>query len=438
MSDQTVHYRIHRIDDASVLVFLRKLKEIGGTDLPFDQKVSISQYISMGPDEFSELSTGVGKFVIQFAQSSVGFGDGRGITINFRRAISSNNRLVASASWDEVSYLISGASHLWEPFLASVMAIVDLVSTLDIAIEPSAFSGELPDTLHETLRSMTSTHTMMMDRLNLALIDLAQKRTELEQEFAKKEIAREEELDRAKAELEKERSALDKLTSRSARRRVSQRIEEMAKEFGESRRTFSSRTHGFGVAVGVVAFAAAIFFAVISFNSVFAYNDMAAQIQNFNRIWEQGDGTIANEAVVALTNDLNVASWFLIFKSIASGFISAGAFTYSASWLRRYYQEDLAQAQELQRLNADVARASWVVEAIHEIQDEAKAELPPAWVEAVTRNLFSHEGSRSQVDDAALALRALMGFSAGAKVGPNGAEIEIGRKGAKALSQAED
>jgi hypothetical protein len=437
MSDQTVHYRIHRIDDSSVLNFLRKLKQIGGADLPFEQKVGISQYIMMEPAEFSEISTGVGKFIIQTATSNFGFGDGRAVSISFRRSVHTNNKLVASASWDEVSYLISGSIDRWEPLLPSIMSIIELISTLDVATDPQTLSGEMPDTLHETLRSMNATHAMMMDGLNRALIDLANKRTEMEQDFVEKEAARKEEFDRTKAELESERSALDKLSSRSARRRVSQRIEDMAKEFGESRRTFSSRTHGFGIAVGMVALTAATYFSVISYNSISVYSDMIVQIENLNQNWAQSEDSDANQAVVNLVNDLNIASWFLMLKSLASGVISAGAFTYSATWLKRYYQEDLAQAQELQRLNADVARASWVVEAIHEIQDEAKAELPPAWVEAVTRNLFSHENARSQVDDAALALRALMGFSAGAKIGPNGAEIEIGKKGAKALSQAE-
>lgn len=438
MSDQTVHYRIHRIDDASVLEFLKELTRIGGETFQFDQKVNLSPYITLEPNRFLEISTGVGKFAIQSAFSSVSFSDGRGISINFRRAFHRENKFIATASWDEVSYLITGAFNLWEPFLPAILEIIELIARLDVAIDPPSLSEVMPDTLHETLRAITATHAQMMDRLNLALIDLANKRTELELGIAEKEAARKQELDRAKAELESERLALDKLSAKAARRRISQRIEEMAKEFGTSRKAFSSRTHGFGISVGLVAFAAGMVFAWISYSSVIAYSDMTVQIKVLNQLMQQGDRTDLGPELADISGSLNTSGWVLLFKSLVSGFVAAGAFTYAASWLRRYYQEDLGQAQELHRLNADVARASWVVEAIHEIQDEAKAELPPAWVEAVTRNLFGAQASRTQVDDAALALRALMGFSAGAKVGPNGAEFEIGRKGAKALSQSEE
>lgn len=132
-------------------------------------------------------------------------------------------------------------------------------------------------------------------------------------------------------------------------------------------------------------------------------------------------------------------TWFLGAKVFFSGLIAIGAFTYAAAWLRRYYEDALSHARRTQQLAADVSRASWVVEAIHEVhQQEGEKALPGVWVEAVTRNLFASDGDASKLDDGSLALKALMGLSANVSVGPDGLKADLNKKGLREIGQAGD
>lgn len=441
MVDHNSYFRISRIDDATAIDFINRIRGVFCGDGSFSGEVDIflASNLQISIDRFFELSNGAGLFTIVRAALNANSPTGISISLNYSRSIQLDGRRISTSNIDEIYFMLNGERRRWDEYADRVMRLNKEISDLDAGASPVRLPEQVSaEPIRDTLKALSATHIRMIEQLDQSLKSLIERREHVEQAAEERRREQEEHYQVSLKAIEDERRKLELQSSTAERRRIAKSIGEMARNFSQSRRQFSSHIHGFGIAVGLIALFAALASATVSVNSILAYQVLSDEISFFNNtVGNLSDAELSIE-VGNFVDSFTIPSWFLLGKSFLSGLFSVGAFTYAASWFRRYYQEDLSQAQELQRLDADVARASWVVEAIHEIQNEAKAELPPAWVEAVTKNLFGHEGSRSHVDDAALALRALMGFSAGAKVGPNGAEIQIGRKGAKALSQAEE
>jgi hypothetical protein len=82
-----------------------------------------------------------------------------------------------------------------------------------------------------------------------------------------------------------------------------------------------------------------------------------------------------------------------------------------------------------------MARASWVMDAALEIRKEHGETIPPEWLAGVTKDLFSNGKSKNDVEVGAQALAALLGLSASASFGPGGTSVELGKKGAKTISE---
>ncbi|MEP3330726.1 hypothetical protein [Sedimentitalea sp.] len=91
--------------------------------------------------------------------------------------------------------------------------------------------------------------------------------------------------------------------------------------------------------------------------------------------------------------------------------------------------------EEMRRFRNDMARASWVMEAALEIRKEHNEEISPEWISGVTEGLFAAT-KKEGLQEGAQALAALMGLSAGANIGPNGMEVQLSRKGRKAIADA--
>jgi len=136
------------------------------------------------------------------------------------------------------------------------------------------------------------------------------------------------------------------------------------------------------------------------------------------------------------TTTMATLTWFLMVKFVVSSVITVFGLVAAATWLRRHIESESRFAEDRLGFIADVERASWVIEAIHEVKHEAKGELPKEWVDAVTRNLFTSKHSAVDLDDGANALRALIGLAGSARVGPQGLEMEFNKKGTKALGES--
>ena len=105
--------------------------------------------------------------------------------------------------------------------------------------------------------------------------------------------------------------------------------------------------------------------------------------------------------------------------------------------MRGFYASDIEAAREVNRFNLDLARASWVIETVLEVQHEKKGEVPQAWIDGVTNGLFDDKSTNTEMDDRAQALKSLLAFTAGASFGPEGPRVELNRSGARKLSKSE-
>ncbi|MDG6094991.1 hypothetical protein LOC54_07700 [Acetobacter sp. AN02] len=123
-------------------------------------------------------------------------------------------------------------------------------------------------------------------------------------------------------------------------------------------------------------------------------------------------------------------------KSILSGVLATASFAFSVSWIKSFYERDVEHTREAERLNADMIRANWAIETILEVQEEYKKDVSSELISSITKNLFEEPGKPANRDDAALALKALLGFTVSAKFGTDGTTVEINKKEARKLSEA--
>lgn len=129
--------------------------------------------------------------------------------------------------------------------------------------------------------------------------------------------------------------------------------------------------------------------------------------------------------------------WIVILKPVLFTVLSLGAFATAVQWLRHFHTRDLAAAEDVQRFGHDMTRASWVMEAYLEMTKEHSIEEPPeSWMQNATEGLFRGSRGSNVTDDASQALAALLGMSASLRVGPEGMETTIGRKGLKKMAGA--
>ena len=113
---------------------------------------------------------------------------------------------------------------------------------------------------------------------------------------------------------------------------------------------------------------------------------------------------------------------------------SVGSFVAAAYWLRYFYIRDLQAQENLVRFRNDMARASWIMDAALEIRKEHDEEIPPEWLAGVTRDLFAAGHSKTNLEEGAQAMAALLGLSASASFGPGGVTVDLGKKGGKAIA----
>lgn len=139
------------------------------------------------------------------------------------------------------------------------------------------------------------------------------------------------------------------------------------------------------------------------------------------------------------TDDVFVfEAWELVFIASRSSLLLAagvGFAVYAINWIRRIYADDVRAEREYEKFGHDIDRASYVIETILEVSDKERVVIPDVWVEGVCKNLFSTEGRESHDRDDLNAMALLINAISGAKIGPDGTEVTIDRKGARRLGK---
>lgn len=128
----------------------------------------------------------------------------------------------------------------------------------------------------------------------------------------------------------------------------------------------------------------------------------------------------------------------LLIKSALTGGAAVALLFYLLSWIKRTQGIDFEHESTLDKYRFDMERASWVLETVLEMKDKKIDQVPDVWLEAVTRGMFTSSGNRSSDGEFSEALAKLLGVSARAEFGINGARVEVGRAGLKELSRHVD
>ena len=120
----------------------------------------------------------------------------------------------------------------------------------------------------------------------------------------------------------------------------------------------------------------------------------------------------------------------VVLIALAVGFVA-----YAISWLRAIYLDDVRAERRYEKYGYDIDRASFVIETIMEVGDKENMQVPDAWVDGVCRNLFQDSADRSPDNNPNHALAALFETISGAKFGPDGAELSMGRRDARRFAK---
>ncbi|WP_342068917.1 hypothetical protein [Yoonia algicola] len=426
--------RVYKIDDATVVGLFASLADLF-PEHPTSARFTVLQGLNYDLKEASALEGLTGIYSFQAASFSVKLGSNRQISVGFRRSLrqAQTNQLEPSARYDEFDISFGGGDGaFWEDNKELVSDVARLVSALDIA-PPHARDTDDETVLHELMRGISSTHRQMLGGLDKAVKDANDRRSELEREADERDKARQEKHEEALAALAKEREQLQLQSYRSERRRIMQEITN-AKAL--------ERRHGLAPTGSARArwavFYAAILLGLISF--FITYQSLAllgadeALAQGIIASLPAEFGTA--EVVQSVDAALGTTNWYLIIRSIFSSLVGIGAFAYAASWLRSFYDSEVAAARSIDKYNYDLIRASWIIETVLEVKQEHDSVVPNHWIEGVTRGLFTETGSQSTTDESVQALKALLGFTASASFGPEGPKVELNRRNAKKLSDS--
>lgn len=130
----------------------------------------------------------------------------------------------------------------------------------------------------------------------------------------------------------------------------------------------------------------------------------------------------------------SAAFWTLSIKSLLSGAAGAAFAWAGLSGLKATAIADRDYEQSIKRYAFDMDRASWIVETILQMNTSEKTTVPDEWLENVCRDLFVNKERDSKEHRSLDAFAALFDATAKARIGTNGIEFEVDRKGARKLA----
>lgn len=134
----------------------------------------------------------------------------------------------------------------------------------------------------------------------------------------------------------------------------------------------------------------------------------------------------------------NSFSWKNIAVAIRSSlsFIVGVSFIgFSINWLRRLYLDEVQTKREYEAFGDDIDRASYVIETILEVGEKEKVDVPDVWIEGACNNLFTPRDIKGQKQATSNAASLLLDIIAGAKFGPDGAELTVERGGIRHMKR---
>lgn len=432
-------FKLHKMDDLTAYDLVAELKDF--LKIPDQISIRLVHGFQYTIDQLPKGSVGPGKY--QFSQIHVNgalpeIGSGVRGGVAFYRHIP-NQPDILDSSFDYVTLQFGNDNGQWLSHIDKLLRCIEIVTSKDVTVVPD--TTDQTEAFRALVLSQDAAHKRMLDDLHKSLTDMAERRAKLEADAERIEKDRKHAHDAAQRDLEDQKAALERQSYMATRRKLGQSIHKVMTDQNKDGLRHASRRWALSYFVATVyvmlGFAGAFgtYLTFMALNDVMAseqlYNATAAVVANTPS--GQGQGTIGVPVEGAT---LSTFTWFLIVKLVISSVITVFGFVSAATWLRRYLDNETRLSEEKIAFLADVERASWVIEAIHEVKHEAQSELPKEWVDAVTRNLFAPRMTAADLDDGAQALRALIGLAGSAKVGPQGLEMEFNKKGTKALGDA--
>ncbi|WP_417794647.1 hypothetical protein [Terasakiella pusilla] len=446
------NFKLHKMDDKAAYAMLEEICDRLQIDSEKIQIFPVPGFAftlaEYGEEKLTTDSYSVNEMLVNCNLSSQ-----RVISVRFSR-FNGQNGSNLSPLFDHVSVSFSNDRNLWKNHVAVIADVLKIVSSKDTPAS-HVDTGDGPSVLRELILSNNATHREIMASLSEAVEDMIAKRAVMEDEALAAEQARENAHTAALDALEAEREKLLLQSHMSERRNITTSIKDLMRS--TSSKQENKRSSFFAVLVFGAYMCIGGFGVMSSAYSFSSLNDTGPSVEELalrNAIIERlsantdqrtsgseqsseinsSKDQLAGASDPSLSNGSIVLEWFLIVKFVLSTIVALVGFSAAVAWMKRYYEEEMSMARERVAFAADIERASWVIEAIHEVKHEAKGELPPEWIEAVTRNLFSGGAKKEQEDDSTRALRALMGVAGAAKVGPNGLELDFGKKGTRSLA----
>lgn len=422
-------HRIHKIDDATIVELFEKIISVLGTEVTHSS-FQISHGLTVSLEEALRQNIVSGRYVFSAASMTCSVNSGTEFTLKFYRDLTTANAgREASAHYDEIQTFFGPDQRSWDEHVDLAIEVLDVISRLHVVQSGNQEEAEI---LHHLMSGISSQHRQMMDGLNDSFKKLEDRRREIDDEIEKKEAARREEQSKALAELDAERAELRLQSHMSERREIYSVLTSQAAS--EVRRSIAPRGATYARwAVFITSILIASLSGAFAFVSLLQLGISDDAILRIARLLD-GDADVA-AVTDAIGQQLAVTDWYLIGRTILSSLVSIGSLVYAASWMRGFYASDIEAAREVNRFNLDLARASWVIETVLEVQHEKKGEVPQAWIDGVTNGLFDDKSNSSEMDDRAQALKSLLAFTGGASFGPDGARLDINRRGAKKLSK---
>ena len=424
-------HRIHKIDDATLVeLFERIVSALNAQDN--NTSFQISQGLTVSLKEALTQGSKSGRHVFRTASISCSVHTGTEFRLHFFRDLTSESGgRVASAQYDEIQTTFGPDQRSWEKHVDLAIEVLDIIGRLNVV---ESGDHEDADILHQLMSGFSSQHRQMMDGLNNSFKKLENRRREIDDEIEQKETNRREEHAKALSDLETERAELRLQSHMSERREIYRALTSQAAS--EVRRSIAPR--------GAMYARWAVFFTsllIASASGAFAYTSLlqlGITDDAILRIVRLIDGGTDVTAITdSISQQLAFTDWYLIGRTVLSSLVSISSLVYAASWMRGFYASDIEAAREVNRFNLDLARASWVIETVLEVQHEKKGEVPQAWIDGVTNGLFDDKSTNTEMDDRAQALKSLLAFTAGASFGPEGPRVELNRSGARKLAKSE-
>ena len=134
----------------------------------------------------------------------------------------------------------------------------------------------------------------------------------------------------------------------------------------------------------------------------------------------------------------NSSQWLTIGLLVRSGLsliLAVGFVAYAINWLRVVYLDDVRMERRYESGGDDIDRASFVIETLIEVGEKESVDVPDAWVKGVCRNLFADKGGETGSKAPSDAVTMLLEAISGAKIGPDGTEFSLDRRGARKLAR---